>query len=103
MRKTSEPLPDHYGSDDWEDADVSDDRKSLADLAVELAEAGAKYGDQRILHIKSGDYYRIIGVQFRESDMALELTYTPTGEFYGQVRFSRTVDEMDIGKRFIFG
>lgn len=77
------------------------ERKSLADLAVELRNAELEYHGQRILHVKSGEYYRIAGVQFRESDMAIEVTYSPQGEFYGQVRFARTVEEMDFGKRFV--
>ena len=79
------------------------ERKSLADLAIELAEASLKYQGQRILHVKSGDFYRITDVQFRESDMAIEVTYSPLGEFYGQVRFARTIEEMDFGKRFVIG
>lgn len=79
------------------------ERKSLADLAVELNAAAQQYQGQRILHVKSGDFYRITDVQFRESDMAIEVTYSPQGEFYGQVRFARTVEEMDFGKRFVIG
>lgn len=82
---------------------MSNERKSLADLAVELNAAAQQYQGQRILHVKSGDYYRITDVQFRESDMSVEVTYSPQGEFYGQVRFARTVLEMDFGKRFIIG
>lgn len=79
------------------------ERKSLADLAVELRDAELKYHAQRIAHVRSGEFYRITGVQFRESDMAIEVTYSPLGEFYGQVRFARTVEEMDFGKRFVIG
>lgn len=84
-------------------ATIVSERKSLADLAVVLAEASLKYQGQRILHVKSGEYYRITDLQFRESDMSIEVTYSPQGEFYGQVRFARTVVEMDFGKRFVIG
>lgn len=86
-----------------EGATIVSERKSLADLAVELRSAELDYHGQRILHVKSGEYYRITGVQFRESDMSIEVTYSPQGEFYGQVRFARTVEEMDFGKRFVIG
>lgn len=82
---------------------MPNERKSLADLAVELAEAQLAYQGERILHVKSAEYYRIIDVQFRESDMSIEVTYSPMGEFFGQVRFARTVEEMDFGKRFVIG
>lgn len=78
------------------------ERKSRAELAVELRDAELKYHAQRIAHVRSGEFYRIIGVQFRESDMALEVTYSPLGEFYGQVRFARSVEQMEFGKRFVF-
>lgn len=77
------------------------ERKSLADLSVELRKAERDYQGRRILHVKSAEYYRIIGVQFRESDMSIEVNYSPIGEFFGAVRFSRTVEEMDFGKRFV--
>lgn len=82
---------------------MPDERKSLADLAVELNAAAQQYQGQRILHVKSGEFYRITDVQFRESDMSVEVTYSPVGEFFGQVRFARTIVEMDFGKRFIIG
>ncbi len=78
------------------------ERKSLADLAVELGNAAQQYQGKRVLHVKSGDFYRITGVYFRESDMAVSVRYTPAGsEFHGQVEFGRSIEEMDFGKRFI--
>ena len=81
---------------------MTDARKSLADLAVMLADAERAYLGKRVLHVKSAEYYRITGLQFRESDMSIEVTYSPQGEFYGTVRFARTLAEMDFGRRFIF-
>lgn len=78
------------------------ERKSLEELAQILKLASPHVGST-IFHKKSGTSYLIIGVHFRESDMAVCYVYTPfKSEFSGKVRFSRSISEMDFGTRFIF-
>lgn len=76
--------------------------KTLGQLAEELEAASDRYHNMQIVHPKSGGHYRIIGVHFRESDMALCVEYTPIrSEFYNRVKFARSIDEMAFGTRFI--
>lgn len=79
------------------------ERKTLDQLAEELLEASNRYHGNEIEHIKSSARYRIVGVHFRESDMALCVEYTPIrSPFYNLVKFARSVEEMDFGTRFVF-
>lgn len=78
------------------------ERKTLDQLAEELQEASQRYHGSKIEHTKSGARYRIIGVHHRESDMALSVEYTPLGAFYNRVKFGRSIEEMDFGRRFVF-
>ena len=83
---------------------MSQERKTLDQLAEELEAAHQKYGGERIIHVKSGSLYRIVGFHFRESDMALCVEYTPRkSDFYNRVKFARSIEEMDFGTRFVFG
>lgn len=84
-----------------EGATIVSERKSLADLAHSLNNVAQRYQGRRILHVKSGEYYRIVDVYYRESDMAPSVQYSPQGQFFCQVKFGRTVEEMDFGKRFV--
>lgn len=79
---------------------MSEERKTLDQLAEELEAAHQKYGGKRIVHVKSGGLYRIVGFHFRESDMALCVEYTPRKS--NRVKFARSIEEMDFGKRFLF-
>lgn len=81
---------------------MSNKSKTLDQLAEELEAASDRYHNMLIKHQKSDGLYRIIGVHFRESDMAVCVEYTPIrSEFYNRVKFARSVEEMDFGNRFI--
>ncbi len=82
---------------------VSEERKTLDQLAEELEAASDRYHGARIHHVKSGAEYSIVGVHFREHDMAICVEYTPVrSEFYNRVKFARSIDEMGFGIRFVF-
>ena len=78
------------------------ERKTLCQLADELDHTSQRLHGSMIHHVKSGEDYRIVGVHFRESDMAICVEYTPIGEFYNQVKFARSIEEMEFGTRFVF-
>lgn len=76
--------------------------KTLDELADEMEAASMRYHGQAIVHVKSGNRYRITGVNFRESDMAIQIVYTPIrSAFHNRVLFARTIEEMDFGTRFL--
>lgn len=78
------------------------ERKSLEQLAAEIHEH-AHWLESVIQHVKSGDQYRIVGLHFREHDMALSVEYTPMrSPFHRTVKFARSIQEMDFGNRFVF-
>lgn len=78
------------------------ERKTYEQLAAELS-AVTHYIDSVVQHVKSGDQYRIVGVHFREHDMALSVEYTPMrSPFHRHVKFARSIEEMDFGTRFVF-
>lgn len=82
---------------------MSGQRKTLDQLAEELEAASDRYQMREVRHVKSGVRYRIIGVHFREHDMALCVEYTPMrSPFYNRVKFARSIEEMDFGTRFLF-
>lgn len=76
------------------------ERKTLDQLATEIE--SCKFHNAMIQHVKNGDKYRIVDVYHRESDMALSVLYSPIGDFFGRVKFGRSVEEMDFGTRFVF-
>lgn len=78
------------------------ERKTLEELAAETHAAEERYCFSQILHVKSGNDYVITGVHHREHDMALSIEYSPLGKHYMQVYFSRSLEEMDFGNRFVF-
>lgn len=79
------------------------ERKSLDQLAEELEVACDTWIHRDIRHVKSGAQYRIVGLHFRESDMALCVEYTPVrSTFFNRVKFARSIDEMEFGSRFVF-
>lgn len=75
--------------------------KPIYELASDLDLAASKYYGRRITHVKSDARYHIKFVSFREHDLEILISYTPVGEFYNQVIFTRTVAEMDFGNRFV--
>lgn len=75
-------------------------RKTLEELAAEIAEAYRKYACSKVQHVKTGGIYMIVGAHFREHDMALCLEYSPDAN--PKVFFSRSIEEMDFGTRFVF-
>jgi hypothetical protein len=78
------------------------ERKTLEQLAAELSSHGHML-ESVVQHVKSGDQYRIVGIHFREHDMALSVEYTPMrSPFHRHVKFARSIEEMDFGKRFVF-
>ena len=82
---------------------MTQERKTLDQLADELLAASDRYHGARIHHVKSGGEYSIVGVHFRESDMAICVEYTPVrSQFYNRVKFARSIDEMGFGIRFVF-
>ena len=82
---------------------MSNERKTLDQLAEELDSASDRYQMREVQHVKSGVRYRIIGLHFREHDMALCVEYTPMrSPFYNRVKFARSIEEMDFGTRFLF-
>lgn len=44
-------------------------------------------------HIKSGNIYKVSEVSFRESDLALWVTYKPIDDLTEMVKFGRPMDE----------
>lgn len=93
--------------------EVSKERKSYDELAAILTEASEQWHGKTIQHVKSGGLYDIVGVHFRESDMAVCIEYCPAEyrEIVGtyvtsminisKVKFARSVEEMGFGTRFI--
>ena len=82
---------------------MSGERKTLDQLAEEMEVVSDRYHGARIHHVKTGAEYSIVGVHFRESDMAICVEYTPIrSEFYNRVKFARSIDEMGFGIRFVF-
>ncbi|QTG12377.1 hypothetical protein G6M86_03575 [Agrobacterium tumefaciens] len=78
------------------------ERKTLEQLAAEIS-AHEDWIESVIQHVKSGDQYRVVGVHFREHDMALSVEYTPMkSPFHRHVKFARSIEEMDFGNRFVF-
>lgn len=79
------------------------ERKTLDQLADEMEAASRRYHGSAIHHVESGCNYRIVGVHFRESDMALCVEYTPIrSAMHNRVKFARSIEEMDFGTRFVF-
>ena len=76
-------------------------RKTYEELAEEVHVASLQYHGQTVQHVASETQYRIIGVHHREKDMAVCVEYTPIGKFYNQVKFARSIAEMDFGNRFV--
>lgn len=74
------------------------ERKTLEQLTAEISAHDHWIGAD-VEHLKSGGQYRITGLHFREHDMALSVEYRPIGS---QVKFSRSIEEMDFGNRFVF-
>lgn len=91
-----EPAPDEVSA-------TEAPRKTMAELAAEISEAETRYCFNTIRHVKSGGEYVITGAHFREHDMALSVEYSPVDEDgYHKVYFSRSIDEMAFGTRFVF-
>ena len=67
-------------------------KRSLDDLAEELAPYKGKYQFKQILHVKSQGLYRIKDVFFKESDLSIWFSYYPE-EHHGVV-FQRPIHEL---------
>lgn len=91
------------------------ERKSLDQLADELSDTWNRWHGSVIQHVKSGGRYKIVGMHFRESDMALCVEYCPEEDeqligthraagkiFASRVKFARSVEDMNFGTRFVF-
>lgn len=82
---------------------MSQDRKTLDQLADELLAASDRYHHARVRQVETGEEYRIVGVHFRESDMAICVEYTPIrSRFCNCVKFARSIGEMEFGTKFVF-
>lgn len=55
------------------------------------------YVGQKLQHVKSGDWYRVVSVQFCEADMAIEFTYE-TLHSDDPIAFSRPIAELLDGR-----
>lgn len=79
------------------------ERTPLEQLATDLEATSCLYHGRKIRHVATGGLYRIVGVHYRESDMALCVEYTPLRSgFYNRVKFARSVPEMNFWERFVF-
>jgi hypothetical protein len=69
--------------------------QTLDELEARIAPLRAYVG-MKVQHVKSGGWYRVVGVHFVESDMTLHFTYETLTR--RPVQFSRPIGELLDGR-----
>lgn len=71
------------------------DEVTIEELQAKLAPLSGYVG-QKIQHIKSSGWYRVVNFHYREADMTIEFIYETCHR--EPIRFSRPLDELFDGR-----